>query len=115
MACPTTGIDYTVLPGVDPCTAKAWHQKGQELGLTEFDPTTVNWNDPIGWGNDPEHCSMSNDSGCLIPLGVGFGIVLGFGLFFTVFTTFLVWMEGRFSGTTMDSETFNTGGRDVRT
>ena len=27
---------------------------------------------------------------CLMPLGAGFGIVLGFGVFFSIFTTILV-------------------------
>jgi len=52
------------------------------------------------------------------PLGITYGylVVLGFGALFSVFTTFLVYLEKRFSSKhTMTSEQFNTAGRMVRT
>ena len=90
-----------------------WFHLGQRLGLTDFNPTTVNWNKPVEWAGS--NCSMSDSSGCLISLGLGFAIVLGFGVFFSIFTSMLVWMEKKFGGVKMTSEHFNTGGRDVKT
>ena len=45
-----------------------------ELRLTDFNPLTVDWTTPVSWGNDPETCDsekMSEDKGCMMPLGVG--------------------------------------------
>ncbi|KAJ4802710.1 Urea-proton symporter DUR3 [Rhynchospora pubera] len=47
--------------------------------------------------------------------GVGYGVVLGFGAFFAVFTSFLVWLEKRYVGSIHTSEWFNTAGRSVKT
>ncbi|KAH7430303.1 hypothetical protein KP509_09G092500 [Ceratopteris richardii] len=51
----------------------------------------------------------------LLSQGVGYAIVLGFGAFFAVFTSLLVWLEGRFVGARHTSEWFNTAGRSVKT
>uniref|UniRef100_A0A6V7QY35 Urea-proton symporter DUR3 n=1 Tax=Ananas comosus var. bracteatus TaxID=296719 RepID=A0A6V7QY35_ANACO len=47
--------------------------------------------------------------------GVGYSVVLGFGAFFAVFTSFLVWLEKRYVGSVHTSEWFNTAGRSVKT
>ncbi|KAB2632099.1 urea-proton symporter DUR3-like [Pyrus ussuriensis x Pyrus communis] len=47
--------------------------------------------------------------------GVGYSIILGFGAFFAVFTSFLVWLEKRYVGSKHTSEWFNTAGRSVKT
>ncbi|KAJ3681610.1 hypothetical protein LUZ60_014183 [Juncus effusus] len=47
--------------------------------------------------------------------GVGYAVVLGFGAFFAVFTSFLVWLEKRYVGAVHSSEWFNTAGRSVKT
>ncbi|CAL5436050.1 unnamed protein product [Camellia sinensis] len=47
--------------------------------------------------------------------GVGYSIILGFGAFFAVFTSFLVWLEKRYVGSRHTSEWFNTAGRNVKT
>uniref|UniRef100_A0A7N0ZXE4 Urea-proton symporter DUR3 n=1 Tax=Kalanchoe fedtschenkoi TaxID=63787 RepID=A0A7N0ZXE4_KALFE len=47
--------------------------------------------------------------------GVGYSVVLGFGAFFAVFTSFLVWLEKRYVGSKHTSEWFNTAGRSVKT
>jgi Na+/proline symporter len=87
-----------------------------KLYLTDFNPLTVDWTTPVPWGNDPDTCNMEgDDSGCLMPLGAGFGIVLGFGVFFSVITTILTMLETKFAGVEMTSEHFNTAGRDVKT
>ena len=89
-----------------------------ELRLTDFNPLTVDWTTPVSWGNDPETCDsekMSEDKGCMMPLGVGFAIVLGFGLFLSVVTTALIFLEAKFANVKMTSEHFNTAGRDVKT
>ena len=42
--------------------------------FTDFNPLTVDWTTPVSWGNDPVTCKsddMSEDSGCMMPLGVG--------------------------------------------
>ncbi|CAL5441017.1 unnamed protein product [Camellia sinensis] len=47
--------------------------------------------------------------------GVGYSIILGFGAFFAVFTSFLVWLEKRYVGSQHTLEWFNTAGRNVKT
>nr|AGS56986.1 solute:sodium symporter [Salicornia europaea] len=51
----------------------------------------------------------------LLNQGVGYSIILGFGAFFAVFTSFLVWLEKRYVGSRHTSEWFNTAGRSVKT
>ncbi|KAL1552681.1 urea active transporter [Salvia divinorum] len=46
---------------------------------------------------------------------VGYSVILGFGAFFAVFTSFLVWLEKRYVGSHHTSEWFNTAGRNVKT
>merc|ERR1719446_1724166 len=50
-----------------------------------------------------------------LPLEAGYGIVLGFGAFFSLFTTLLVFLDKKFNQTEMSSEKFNTAGRTVKT
>jgi|Transcript_7346 SSS family transporter len=50
-----------------------------------------------------------------LSLGIGYAIVLGFGVFFSLFTLFLVWLDKKFNGTEITSEQFNTAGRSVKT
>jgi len=50
-----------------------------------------------------------------LPLGAGYAIVLGFGAFFSVFTTVIVYLDKVYNGTQQTSEFFNTAGRDVKT
>ncbi|KAI9125347.1 hypothetical protein K1719_003963 [Acacia pycnantha] len=47
--------------------------------------------------------------------GVGYSVILGFGAFFAIFTSFLVWLEKRYVGSRHTSEWFNTAGRSVKT
>jgi len=49
------------------------------------------------------------------PLSVytGWAVIIGFGLFFTIFTMALSYYEVKVYGTTMSSEYFNTAGRNV--
>jgi len=47
--------------------------------------------------------------------GAGYGIVLGFGVGFSLITTLLVYLDKRFNGTNISSEFFNTAGRTVKT
>ncbi|KAF0930851.1 hypothetical protein E2562_035427 [Oryza meyeriana var. granulata] len=46
---------------------------------------------------------------------VGYAVVLGFGAFFALFTSVLVWLEKRYVGSQHTSEWFNTAGRSVKT
>jgi len=50
-----------------------------------------------------------------LPLGAGYAIVIGFGLFFSVLTTAIVYLDKKFNGTEHTSEYFNTAGRTVKT
>jgi len=50
-----------------------------------------------------------------LPQGVGYAIVLGFGAFFSVFTTVIVYLDKVYNGTIQTSEFFNTAGRNVKT
>ncbi|KAH7414602.1 hypothetical protein KP509_14G001500 [Ceratopteris richardii] len=51
----------------------------------------------------------------LLSQGVGYAIVLGFGAFFAVITSFLVWLERKYVGAKHTSEWFNTAGRNIKT
>lgn len=50
----------------------------------------------------------------MLPEAAGYAIVLGFGVFFSIFTSLLVWLDQRYNGVQMTSEQFNTAGRSVR-
>merc|ERR1719446_1317094 len=50
-----------------------------------------------------------------LPLESGYAIVLGFGAFFSIFTTVLVYLDRKFNQTKETSEFFNTAGRNVKT
>lgn len=50
-----------------------------------------------------------------LPLGAGYAIVIGFGLFFSILTTAIVYLDKKFNGTEHTSEYFNTAGRTVKT
>lgn len=47
--------------------------------------------------------------------GTGYGIVLGFGIFFSVFTSLMVFLDYRFGGTRNSTEQFNCAGRGIQT
>lgn len=51
----------------------------------------------------------------ILDQGVGYSVIIGFGAFFAVFTSFLVWLERRYVGSQHTSEWFNTAGRNVKT
>ena len=54
--------------------AKYYTDLAAELRLTDFNPLTVDWTTPVSWGNEPDTCKsddMSEDKGCMMPLGVG--------------------------------------------
>ncbi|CAM8943370.1 unnamed protein product [Rhodiola kirilowii] len=55
------------------------------------------------------------DGKAVLNQGIGYSVVLGFGAFFAVFTSFLVWLEKRYVGSKHTSEWFNTAGRNVKT
>ena len=96
---------YT-LPGVTTARATEWFVLGQKLGLTEFNPTTVNWDAPVTW--------KSSDGG-IMTVGTGLGMMFGFGIGLTVITCALSVLEKKFAGNKDTSEFFNTAGREVKT
>ncbi|KAF8117253.1 hypothetical protein N665_0012s0253 [Sinapis alba] len=65
-------------------------------------------------GECTRKASFFGDS-TVLDQGVGYAIILGFGAFFAVFTSFLVWLERRYVGARHTSEWFNTAGRNVKT
>ena len=84
---------FTITPRVESISdvkACEYATLADQLGLTDFNPLTVDWEKPVPWGNNASICNMDTSDGCLMPLGAGFGIVLGFGVFFSIFTTILV-------------------------
>merc|ERR1719399_1895859 len=50
-----------------------------------------------------------------LSLEAGYALVIGFGLFFSIFTYALVKLDERYGGTVVTSEQFNTAGRSVKT
>jgi hypothetical protein len=52
---------------------------------------------------------------CCVGQGTGYGIVLGFGIFFSVFTSLMVFLDYRFGGTRNSTEQFNCAGRGIQT
>ncbi|KDO53140.1 hypothetical protein CISIN_1g004956mg [Citrus sinensis] len=79
---------------------------------------------PFGFSRKYYH--VSEDGSCVrqssffqghavLNQGVGYSVILGFGAFFAVFTSFLVWLEKRYVGSRHTSEWFNTAGRNVKT
>ncbi|XP_072961914.1 urea-proton symporter DUR3 isoform X1 [Typha angustifolia] len=79
---------------------------------------------PLGFSG--EYYSLSADGQCMrqgsffagqpvLNQGAGYAVILGFGAFFAVFTSFLVWLEKRYVGSQHTSEWFNTAGRSVKT
>jgi len=105
-------METIVLPGVSPSRAAEIAALGASIGLTEFNPTTVNWDVPASWRQSGTY---EGSGGAVMPEAAGYGIILGFGAFFSVFTTFLVFLEQKFAGVTINSEHFNTAGRNVKT
>ena len=122
---------YTLGGTVSQARAIEIYHLGQKLGLTEFNPTSVNWDAPISWkgaltGVEPAGLSaalaaanaalgLENTSGTIMSQGAGYGMLFGFGIALTCITIFLSWMEIKFGGSAQNSEFFNTAGRDVKT
>ena len=51
----------------------------------------------------------------VLPEAAGYGIVIGFGLFFSLATGIIMGLDKRYGGTNISSEFFNTAGRNVKT
>jgi hypothetical protein len=119
---------------VSPARAAEVYLLGQKLGLTEFNPTSVNWDAPISWkgallsvnSNSSAFdavfaaanaaLGLENTSGFIMSQGSGYGMLFGFGIALTFGTMFLTYLEHKFGGSEVtNSEFFNTAGRDVKT
>ncbi|KAJ4888703.1 Urea-proton symporter DUR3 [Raphanus sativus] len=68
-----------------------------------------------GGGSECERQRHFFEDSTTLDQGVGYAVILGFGAFFAVFTSFLVWLEKRYVGARHTSEWFNTAGRNVKT
>jgi len=106
----TYGFDcntvYTLGGAVAQDRANEIFALGKTLGLTEFNPTSVNWDAPVQW---------KDGDGGLFSTGAGLAMLFGFGLGLTVLTVLLTIVERKMSGVAATSEHFNTAGRDVKT
>jgi len=106
----TTGFQcdtvYTLGGKVPLETAQAHWDLGRSLFLTEFNPTSVNWDAPVTW---------KGSGGGIMTEGEGYGMLIGFGIGLTCLTLLLTFMERAYSGSAATSEHFNTAGRDVKT
>jgi SSS family transporter len=78
---------------------------GQKIGLSEFNPTSVDWDKPIKW---------KAEDGGIMTEGDAWGMMVGFGLGLTLLTVILTYLERTFGGTEATSEQFNTAGRSVK-
>jgi Na+/proline symporter len=67
----------------------------------------------VAAGQECDVVTGSIDAGPPLSVYTGWGVILGFGLFFTIFTMTLTYYEVKVYGTTMSSEYFNTAGRNV--
>jgi hypothetical protein len=80
-------------------------QLGQQLGLTDFNPTSVDWDAPVTW---------KGEGGGIMSEAEGYGMLFGFGIALTLITVVLTFIERKFGGATANSENFNTAGRSVK-
>ena len=99
-------VVYTLGGTVSQARANEIFALGQKLGLTEFNPTSVNWDAPISW---------KGEGGGIMSSAAGYAMLFGFGIGLTILTVVLTMLERTFSGVSATSEHFNTAGRDVKT
>jgi SSS family transporter len=91
---------------VSQATAEGWYYLGKQIGLTEFNPTSVDWDTPVTW---------KGSGGGIMSEGEGYGLLFGFGIGLTLVTVALTILEQNFGGAKATSEQFNTAGRSVKT
>lgn len=58
-----------------------------------------------------QHSSFHNEP--VLNVGVGYGVLLGFGIFFSVFASAVTYLNFKYNGTSESSEHFNTAGRNL--
>jgi len=78
----------------------------------------VSFECPPSWKENPDYIGKDSYFGGESPLStaIGYIVVIGFGAFFSLFTTAVVYIEKLFSGNaSITSEHFNTAGRMVKT
>lgn len=78
-------------------------------------PTGLNGKYYVTEGGQCIRQSSFFEGKAILEQGVGYSVIIGFGAFFAVFTSFLVWLERRYVGSRHTSEWFNTAGRNVKT
>jgi len=99
-------VTYTLGGQVSHDRATEIFNLGQKLGLTEFNPTSVNWDVPKTW---------KGSGGGIMTEGEGYLLLILFGIGLTLLTLLLTFLERKFGGETATSEQFNTAGRSVKT
>jgi Na+/proline symporter len=99
-------VIYTLNGTVSLERATAMYNLGVELGLTEFNPTSVNWDLPVPW---------RGAGGGIMSEGAGYCLLIFLGLGLTGLTVLLTYLEQKYSGDAKTSEHFNTAGRSVKT
>jgi Na+/proline symporter len=96
---------YTLGGSVTQERAEEIYALGKSLGFTDFNPTSVNWDEPITW---------KAEDGGIMSEGDAWGMLIGFGIGLTVITVLLTFLERTFGGAASTSEQFNTAGRSVK-
>jgi len=96
---------YTLGGTVSNARANEIYTLGQKIGLTEFNPTSVDWDSPITW---------KAGNGGIMSEGAAWGLMIGFGIGLTALTVALTFLERMFSTEAASSEQFNTAGRSVK-
>merc|ERR1719393_247222 len=89
--------------------AQEWMDLGKSLGLTEFNPTTVDWDHPYLWK------ATATGGGALMSQGAGYALLFSFGIGLTLLTLVLSMLEQKFANVKTTSEHFNTASREVKT
>ena len=100
----------------NPCSVEDltyWRAIGARLAFTDFDPGTVNWKVPVPWRGEGG-CTLDDQNGCILPIAGAYGLILGFGAFFTILTVLIHYVEQKVSGVELTSEHFNTAGRNIK-
>ena len=92
-------VTYTLGGQVSHDRATEIFNLGQKLGLTEFNPTSVNWDVPKTW---------KGSGGGIMTEGEGYLLLILFGIGLTLLTLLLTFLERKFGGETATSEQFNT-------
>lgn len=78
----------------------------------QFPNGTCDWTNLFGHTQYDGQCSFFGGTPAL-PQGLGWFVVAGLGTVFSLFTSFMVWLDERYNGVVGGSENFSTAGRSI--